>query len=46
MERLVRDVLDTVIYNDLEPHFSLVWKDVAAELLEVCSILDIPGMTL
>jgi len=46
MERPVQDVLDTVIYHGFEHHFSLVWKDVAAELLDLSSVLDIPSVTL
>jgi len=46
MEGPVQDVLDTVICNGFEHHFSLVWKDVAAELVGLCSLLDIPSVTL
>jgi L-fucose isomerase-like protein len=46
MEGPVQDVLDTVICKGFEHHFSLVWKDISAELLGLCSLLDIPIVTL
>ena len=46
LEKPAQEVLDTVIYGGFEHHFSLVWKDIAAELVELCSLMDIPFVTL
>lgn len=42
LERPVQQAIETVIYGGFEHHFSLVWKDIAAELVELCSLMDIP----
>lgn len=44
LEKPVREALENVIYGGFEHHFSLVWKDVATELVELCSLLDIPSI--
>ncbi len=46
LEKPVQEALDTVIYGGFEHHFSLVWKDITAELVELCSLMDIPFVTL
>jgi hypothetical protein len=45
LEKPVQEALDTVIYAGFDHHFSLVWKDIAAELVELCSLMDIPIVT-
>ena len=45
-EKSAQAVLDTVISGGFEHHFSLVWKDVAAELEELCSVVNIPCVVL
>jgi L-fucose isomerase-like protein len=46
LEQPAQTVLDKVIYGGFEHHFSLVWKDIAAELVELCSLMQIPFVTL
>ncbi len=46
LEKPVQEALDTVIYGGFEHHFSLVWKDIAAELVEMCSLMNIPFIRL
>ncbi|MGE5553041.1 MAG: L-fucose/L-arabinose isomerase family protein [Betaproteobacteria bacterium] len=41
----VGEFLDALIYSGFEHHFALVWEDVAGELAELCSILNIPCTT-
>jgi L-fucose isomerase-like protein len=46
LARPVPEVLDAVIYGGFEHHYALVWEDIAGELVELCSILGIPAVTL
>lgn len=41
--RPVKELLNTIITGGFEFHFSIVWEDIAAELEELCSFLDIPA---
>lgn len=45
-ERPVREVLDHLIYAGFEHHYSLVWEDIVPELIELCSLLDVPVVRL
>ena len=45
-ERPVREVLDDLIYAGFEHHYSLVWEDIVPELIELCSLLDVPVVRL
>ena len=45
LEKPAPEVLNAVIYGGFEHHFSLVWKDIAAELVELCSLMGIPFVT-
>ena len=42
MEQPVQEMLDRLIYAGFEHHYALVWRDVTAELTDLCAILDIP----
>ena len=41
-ERPVKEFLDMIISKNFEFHFSIVWEDIVAELIEFCSLLNIP----
>ncbi len=41
--RPVKELLNTIITGGFEFHFSVVWKDITAELVELCALLEIPA---
>lgn len=45
-ERPVREVLDQMIYAGFEHHYSLVRADIVPQLIELCSLLEIPAVRL
>ncbi len=42
IEKPVRQVVEQIIAEGVPHHYSLVWDDVAAELKEICGLLQIP----
>lgn len=42
VERPVREILDQIIAEGVAHHYSIVWSDVAAEMKQVCRLLQIP----
>lgn len=42
VEKPVRQVIEQIIAEGIPHHYSLVWDDVAAELKEICGLLQIP----
>ena len=42
----LQEALGTVIYGGFEGHFLLVWKDIAAVLVELCTLLNVSVVTL
>jgi L-fucose isomerase-like protein len=42
-QRPVGELLDTIITEGFEFHFSIVWEDIRAELEELCALLGIPA---
>ena len=45
-ERPVWEVFDQMIFAGFEHHYSLVWADIVPQLVELCSLLEIPAVRL
>ncbi len=46
VRRPVREVIERIIEEGIPHHYSLVWADVADELIQMCSLLEIPVIEL
>lgn len=46
VERPVREVLDRIIEEGVPHHYSIVWKDVADQMKQICGLLKIPVIEL
>ncbi|MCI6886165.1 MAG: fucose isomerase [Lachnospiraceae bacterium] len=46
VQRPVREVIEQIMEEGIPHHYSLVWADVADELKEICSLLQIPVIEL
>ncbi len=41
-KRPVREVLDAAMYGGFEHHYALVWEDITQDLVEICSLMQLP----